>query len=135
MRKRVAPGGVGSGSAVRARLRPESVDSAGARRQPPVVGQRGDAVAVGHRSAGPEALFRRPRSHDIIVGFVLGRQFDELDAALAPALARLDPVGRPQFIGEFEVLIVVECAVALDEAEAARIVVDKGGDGRDGQGC
>ena len=132
MRKRVAPGGRRFGGAERARRGAESVDRARARRQPRIVGQRGDAVAVGHRAAGFEILLRRPGGDDVVVAFVVGRQFHQFDAAFAPALARLDPVAGPEFVGEVEILVVIEGAVALDEAESAHVVVEEGGHRRRG---
>ena len=39
---------------------------------------------------------------------------------------RLDPVARPQFVGQFEILVIAEVAVALQQAEAARVLVEKG---------
>ena len=68
------------------------------------------------------------------VSFV-GRDLDQLDPALAPAAGRLDPVARAQVIEGLEVLVVLEDAVALHQAEAARIVVEEGRDPSSGAGC
>ena len=54
------------------------------------------------------------------------RQFDEVDVALAPAVARLDEIARPQLIGEVEILIMLEVAVALEQPEALDVTVEKG---------
>ena len=52
-----------------------------------------DAVGVGERLARLGRIFRREGGDDIVVGLVPGRQFDEFDAAFAPAPPRLDPIG------------------------------------------
>ena len=80
-------------------------------------------------AAGGERLARGPERDDVVVGLVRGGQLDQLDMALAPLAFGLDPVGGAQLVVEVEILVMLEDAVALHQAEAARIAVDEGGDG------
>ena len=134
MRNRVAPGGGGGfRRPKRARCDAERPDRAAARRQALIHRHRRDAIAVGERLAGVEPVLRRPGDDDVVVGLVAGRQLEQFHPALAPAFMRLDPVARPQLVGEIEILVVAEIPVALQEPEAARVGVEEGRNARRGR--
>src|SRR3546814_13256217 len=65
---------------------------------------------------------------DVVVDLVVGRNLHELHHAAAPIAQWLDPGGRPQVVTD-AVEVVIEVAVALRQAEAARVVVDEARDG------
>src|SRR6201999_3705458 len=67
-------------------------------------------------------LLRHPVRNDVVVGLVRRAQRDELDSTRCPGSRRLDPRARPQLVTRFAVLVVVELAVALHEAEAAQLL-------------
>src|SRR3546814_17747154 len=76
-------------------------------------------------------LFRsvgNPHGADVFVDLVVGRNLHELHHAAAPIAQWLDPGGRPQVVTD-AVEVVIEVAVALRQAEAARVVVDEARDG------
>ena len=123
------------GRAQGARRDAERPDGAAGWRQALIHRERRDAIAVGERLARVEPVLRRPGDDDVVVALVAGRQLDQLHPALAPAFVRLDPVARPQFVGEIEILVVAEVAVALQETEPARVGVEKGRDARRRPGC
>ena len=75
-----------------------------------------------------ERLGRTPEGNDVVVKFVGNRDLDERDAAFAPVAARGDPGGGAFVVTRFGVLEVVEGAGALQETEAFRVVVNKGGE-------
>src|SRR5450830_142983 len=73
--------------------------------------------------------FGDPHSDDVVVDFIIGRDFDQLYRSLAPAFQWLDPETWAALVMH-AVLIMVEVAVTLQQAEAAWIVVaeSRGGD-------
>src|SRR5262249_56138864 len=79
-------------------------------------------VRVGARLPGSRWLFRDPVRDHVVVGVVVGRDRDLLDPPRAPVLAGLDPQTRPALRAGFEVLVMVEIAVALHETKALRIL-------------
>ena len=81
------------------------------------VEHRTDAVGVGESLEGLRRGLGRPVGDDIIRRFVLGREFEQFDPAFAPIAMRFDEIGRAGLVGKFDVLVMVEIAVALDEAK------------------
>src|SRR6185437_2414497 len=69
---------------------------------------------------------RYPIGDDIVVDLVVRRDFHELHRALAPLAQRLDPNAGTTVIKSAIILIVVEVAIALNEAEALRIGIVEG---------
>src|SRR3954471_18768068 len=67
--------------------------------------------------------FRIPEGDDVVVRLVDGGQFHQLDRAFTPPGSGLDPQAWAPLIKNTVVLVVVEIAVALKQAEAARILV------------
>ena len=76
-------------------------------------------VAVVEARAGLGRLLGQPVGDDVVVDLVVGRDLDQLHHALAPVAERLDPEAGPLVVAD-AVQIVVEDAVALQQAEAAR---------------
>ena len=67
-------------------------------------------------------LGRHPHGHDVVVDLVVGGDLDELDRAPVPVALWLDPErGTAVVIDAVE--IMVEIAVALEQAEALRVGV------------
>ena len=75
-----------------------------------------------HRRAG------HPVTDDVVVDLLVDRNLHELNSAVPPVPARLYPVARARLEARFAVLVVIEVAVTLDEAEALRILVDEAAD-------
>ena len=86
------------------------------------------AVAQVDAVAGLGRLGRAPVGGDVVEDLVVGGHLHQLDGAATPLAQRLDPGGGPAVIGD-AVEIVVELAVALQQAEAARALVEEAGDG------
>src|SRR3546814_4663861 len=79
-------------------------------------------------AAGAVRFVGNPHGADVVVDLVVGRNLHELHHAAAPIAQWLDPGGRPQVVTD-AVEVVIEVAVALRQAEAARVVVDEARDG------
>ena len=88
---------------------------------------RADLVAEGEALARLQHTIGHEGADDVVGGFVLGRKFDQLDLAGAPVMRRLDPVARALLLGQFDVGVILEVAVALHQAETAGIGVEKAG--------
>src|SRR6185369_4493143 len=73
--------------------------------------------------AGARLGRRRPERDDVVVGLVVGGQLDQLDRAFAPCALGLHPQAGAAIVERAVVLVVVEVAVTLQQAEAARAVV------------
>ncbi len=116
------------GRAERLACRLIGVHRAPVRRQAREVEARENPIGKGEGLAGLGRVLRHPGDDDIIVRLVLRRQFDKLDMAVAPIFFWLDPIARPRFIGEIEILVMVEIAVALEKTEAANVLIEKGRD-------
>src|SRR3546814_2486824 len=73
---------------------------------------------------------RPPRSTrtDTLFPYTTLFRSDELRGTLAPAATRLDPGARPARILKVEVEVAAAVAVALHQAEAARVLVAEGAD-------
>ncbi len=72
----------------------------------------------------------RPERDDIIVGLAPRRQLEQGDRTRSPWPLRFDPQARALLIKDAVVLIMIEIAIALKEAETLGIVVRKAvGDG------
>src|SRR3546814_9317262 len=78
-------------------------------------------------AAGAVRRLGQPHGADVVVDLVVGRDLDELHRAAAPLADRLDPDGGALLVLH-PVLIVVEAAVALRQAEAARVLVREAGE-------
>ena len=92
------------------------------------VGRPGQAVGVLVLPVRHERRLRAPEGDDVVGELVAARDLDEHHRALAPALAGLDPGARALLVVGLGVLVVLEVARPLDEAEGARVLV---GEGRD----
>ena len=66
-----------------------------------------------------------PHRDDVVVDLVVGRDLDQLHRAFAPVAQRLDPQARAAVVAD-AVQVMVELAVALQQAEAARDCVGEG---------
>ena len=64
-----------------------------------------------------------PERDDVVGRFVIGRQFDQIDRAFGPATLRLDPDIGTTLVVRRVVLVMIEVAIALQQSEAARILV------------
>src|SRR3546814_8078944 len=58
-----------------------------------------------HRAACPPRRLRPPEGRDVIGGFVVGRNLEQLDAARAPAAHGLHPQAGTAFVPRFELLL------------------------------
>src|SRR3954453_12784406 len=83
-------------------------------------------IAKAERVAGTRRFLRQPVSDDTVVDLVIGRDLDQLDHSLAPFPLGLYPDGRPLLVPD-AVQVVIEVAVALDEAETFQVVVEVAG--------
>src|SRR6476620_2599477 len=97
-------------------------DAARQRRRKRLIGEPVEPERQIELRASARPLLRHPHRDDVVVDLIVGQDFDELHGALAPAAFRLDPEARAAVI-EDAVLVMIEIAVALQETEAARIVV------------
>src|SRR5205807_1749993 len=84
----------------------------------------GPIEAIGELDLGPcrRGILRHPHRDNIIVDFIVGRDFDELHRALAPRALGLDPEAWAPVVID-AVLIMIEAAVALQQPKTARIFV------------
>src|SRR5690348_13594821 len=85
-----------------------------------------EPVAERQGLAACDRRLRFPIGNDVVVDFVVGWDFHELHGAVAPGAQRLDPDAGPAVIEGAIVLVVVEIAIALHQAEALRIGIDEG---------
>src|SRR5207248_5605579 len=83
-------------------------------------------IGEGVFALGAQRFVRPPERDDVVVNFLLAGDLNEEDAAFAPVADRLDPQARAFLVMRFEILIIAEIALALDQADAARIAVDEG---------
>ena len=67
---------------------------------------------------GLQHLLRAPEGDDVVVGFGVGGDLHQHHVTFAPVADGLDPAAGPGFVGGFQVLVVVEAALALDQAVA-----------------
>src|SRR5262245_38872654 len=80
-----------------------------------------EVVVERHRSFRLRSLLGYPVGDDVVVDFVLGGNLHELDMPVPPLSARDYPPARAFLRAGLELLIVIEVAVALHEAEALRV--------------
>ena len=73
--------------------------------------------------ANRERLFRLPESHNVIEGFILGRDFDQHNGALAPLFRGIYPDTGALLVEHAIILIVIKIAIALQQPEAFGIVI------------
>ena len=59
------------------------------------------------------------------MNLLIARDLHQLDATLAPSPKRLHPVARTQLVLRLEIAELPRIALALDEAEAARVLVNE----------
>ncbi len=85
-------------------------------------------IGVGVLTLGLQGILRPPKARDIIVDFLLRRNFDQLNRAFAPVPDRFSPQARPLLETRFDILILVEVFLPLHQAETARIEIGKGTD-------
>src|SRR5260370_27161224 len=64
-----------------------------------------------------------PERDDVVGRFVIGRQFDQIERAFGPATLRLDPDIGTALVIRRVVLVMIEVAIALQQPEAARILI------------
>ena len=83
------------------------------------------AIGAALFGLGRYRLVGTPEDHDVVVIFSLGGDLHELHGPTAPIANGLDPQTRAAFVTRFEILIVGKGPVALQESEAARIVVNE----------
>src|SRR5690606_28694307 len=93
------------------------------RRVPAVSGRPVQPVAPAVLAPGGQRLARPPERDDIVGVFVGGRDLDQVHLALAPGIQRLDPATGALLVAGLDVLVVLEPALALHQAEAARVAV------------
>src|SRR5690606_35849148 len=92
-------------------------------RVPAVTGGPVQPVAPAVFAARSQGGGRTPESDDVVGVLVGGGDLDQVDLTLAPGVERLDPAAGALFVAGLEVLVVLEAALALHQAEAARIVI------------
>src|SRR3546814_6394563 len=73
-----------------------------------------------HRAACPPRRLRPPEGRDVIGGFVVGRNLEQLDAARAPAAHGLHPQAGTAFVPRFEIIIGFKRPAPLHQAAALR---------------
>ena len=91
-------------------------------------GGSGPSGAVGELELWPGAGGSTgPERHDVVVGLVGGRDLDqEAQPPLPQSCSGSTQTEGRALVAERLVLVVVEVAVALQQAEAARVLVDEG---------
>ncbi|MCY1367457.1 hypothetical protein D9M69_543920 [compost metagenome] len=82
----------------------------------------GQLVGVFKRLAGRGQGGGHPVGDDVVVGFVGCGQLHQFHAAGAPVAQRPDPGAGAAFVAGFHVFVAGEVAVALHQAEAARLL-------------
>src|SRR4051812_38113218 len=83
------------------------------------------AIAEDDLGACRHRGLRSPIGQDVVVDLGFARDLDQLDGALAPLADRLDPQARAALPALLVVLEGGVVALALDEAEALRILVEE----------
>src|SRR5262245_6452190 len=83
-------------------------------------------IAKQHLLTGLWAVRRIPERHNIIGSFINCRNLYELNGAFAPTGRGFDPQARAAIIEGPIVLVMVEAAIALQQTEATRILVNIG---------
>ncbi|CRM90265.1 hypothetical protein [Pseudomonas sp. 22 E 5] len=83
----------------------------------------GPVQAVGHfeRLTDFRQFLRAPEGNDVVVGFIGGRDLDQVDGTLAPVAFRLDPGAWTLVVVVVQVFVVAEVAATLQQAETARV--------------
>ena len=94
----------------------------GPRRIPAPVHPVGETVFL----TGLQSVFRPPECHDVVVDLIGRRNFDEIHRSITPIANRLDPQGWALLVVEGKVLVVMEGALALHQAEAVRAAILEG---------
>src|ERR1700730_11831198 len=84
-----------------------------------------EAIRKAELGSGRRRFFRSPHRDNIVVDFIVGWDFDQLDRAFAPIPFGLDPEARTAVIKD-PILIMVKGPVALQQPEAARVFIQKG---------
>src|SRR5690606_16435252 len=87
-----------------------------------------DAVGRVPGLPGLDDFLRLPHRDDVVVGFQVGRNFDELYLPRTPFARRFDPRARTILVVRIEVLRIVQPSRALYEPERARSLRREGGD-------
>ncbi|MNX58746.1 hypothetical protein D3C86_895980 [compost metagenome] len=67
-------------------------------------------------------FFRTPERNDVVVGFVGGRNFYQINGAFAPLALRLDPGAWALVVAVIEVFVVAEVATTLQQTEATQVL-------------
>src|SRR5258708_39890980 len=75
-----------------------------------------------------ELVFRLPEPDDVVVHLAIAWDFDQRHGALTPIAGRLDPDSGPLFVDRFEILVVGQAALPLNQTEAPRADVLKRAD-------
>src|ERR1700761_2363813 len=86
------------------------------------------SVSIGILTFGLERFFGLPEAGDVIVDFLLGRNFNELNRAFAPVADRFSPQAGALFETRFKVLIREKILLPLHQAETAWIEIGEGAD-------
>ncbi len=73
-----------------------------------------------------DGFLRLPEADDVIQRLPGGRDLHQVDRPFAPAVARLDPQAWALVVPAHNVLIVIEVAIELQQAEALRVVILEG---------
>src|SRR5699024_12640292 len=74
------------------------------------------------RSTRLRQLIRRPVSDDVIVGFIVGWNFHQLNAAFTPLPFRSHPCAWTKIVTIIEIFKAGEITTALQQTEALRVL-------------
>ena len=97
-------------------------DDTAARRACRIVTVPVHGVRKGRRLARLRLLLRHPVGDDVVVDVGVGWNLHQLHRAVAPVALRADPDAGAEVGARLQVLVVLEVAVALEQAETARVV-------------
>ena len=81
----------------------------------------GDGVFKVHLFTRLRQLIRRPVSDDVIVGFIVGWNFHQLNAAFAPLPFRSHPCAWTEIVTIIEIFKAGEITTALQQTKALRV--------------
>ncbi|MNS38816.1 hypothetical protein D3C72_710800 [compost metagenome] len=92
------------------------------------IAAEGDGVLEVHLFAGFRQLIRRPVSDDVVVGFIVGWNFNQLDFPFTPIPFRRDPGAWTQIVTIVEIFKARELTTALEQTKALRVFHRKAAD-------
>src|SRR5438270_14078100 len=87
-----------------------------------------EAVGEGVLTLCLQRILGTPKTSDVVVNFLLGRDFDQLDRSLSPIADWFGPQAWPLLKIGFKIFILEKISFPLHLAEAVRIEIGESAD-------